>query len=101
MNNDISPERAELLRLRARIVVVERAALAALELVLRVRPEDLKVFLESRRRILAEGYLDETFAPDLTDRDERTFIAKEVERLMRALQSDMAFKGGIQAPENG
>ena len=101
MNNDLSPERLELLRLRARLVAVERAALAALELVLRMRPEDLEIFLESRRKLLAEGYLDETFAPDLTDPAERAFVAQEVERLMRALQSEMDFTGGIQAPESG
>jgi hypothetical protein len=101
MNNDISPERAELLRLRARMVAVERAALAALEIALLIRPEALEIFLESRRKGLSEAYLDETFAPDLTDPRERAFVAQEVERLMRALQSEMGLKGGIQAPESG
>jgi len=101
MNDDISPERAELLRLRARLVAVERAALAALEIALRIRPEALEIFLESRRKGLSEAYLDETFAPDLIDPGERTFVAQEVERLMRALQSEMGLQGGIQAPESG
>ena len=102
MNNDeLSPERAELLTLRARIVVAERAALAGLELMLRIRPEQLTVVLEATRRGLAEGYLDETFAPDLRNPAERAFVAKEVERLMRALQDEMGFAGGVQAPESG
>ncbi len=101
MNDEISPERAELLRLRARLVAVERAALAALEIALRIRPEALEISLENTRKGLSESYLDPTFAPDLMDPAERTFVAKEVERLMRALQSEMDFKGGIQAPENG
>jgi hypothetical protein len=100
MPDEITPERAEILRLRARIVAVERAALAALELVLRIRPEELESFLESRRLQLSRGYLDETFATDLGP-DERVFVAKEVERLMRALQAEMDFAGGISAPENG
>jgi len=101
MNDAIRPERAELLRLRARLVAVERAALAALEIALRIRPEDLEIFLESRRKILAEGYLDKTFAPDLIDPGERAFVAQEVEHQMRALQAEMGLKGGIQAPESG
>jgi len=98
--NDLNPERAEILRLRARLVAVERASLAALEIALRMRPEALEVFLESARKGLSEAYLDETFAPDLNGPTERAFVAKEVERLMRALQAEMDFKGGISAVES-
>ena len=101
MDDDVTPERAEILRLRARMVAVERAALAALEIALLIRPEALEIFLESARKNLSDAYLDETFAPDLTNPRERAFVAEEVERLMRALQSEMDFKGGIQAPESG
>jgi hypothetical protein len=102
MNEDeLSPVRVELLILRARIVVTECAALAALEAMLLIRPEQLTVILESTRKRLGEGYLDETFAADLHDPIERAFVAKEVERLMRALQNEMGFDGGIGAPENG
>src|SRR3954447_13337035 len=102
MSDDkLSRERAEFLSLRARVVVTERAALAALELMLRIRPEQLTVVLEATRKGLAEGYLDETFAPDLHSPAERAFVAKEVERLMRALQDEMGFPGGIQAAESG
>jgi hypothetical protein len=66
-----------------------------------MRPEDLEVFLESRRSGLSHAYLDKTFASDLTGPAERAFVAREVERLMRALQSDMGLKGGIQSPESG
>jgi hypothetical protein len=101
MSNELSPVRIELLTLRARVVVAERAALAALELVLRVRPEQLTNGLAAARKGLAQGYLDETFAPDLVDPAERAFVAREVERLMRALQAEMGFDEGISAPENG
>uniref|UniRef100_UPI003100E7EB hypothetical protein n=1 Tax=Neorhizobium sp. EC2-8 TaxID=3129230 RepID=UPI003100E7EB len=101
MPDDVTPERKEILRLRARVVSVERAALAALELVLRIAPKELEVFLESRRLDLSRAYLDETFASDLHDPAERTFLAQEVERLMRNLQADMDFKGGISSPEEG
>ncbi|MBY2917759.1 hypothetical protein HF263_30125 [Rhizobium leguminosarum] len=101
MNTKIKPERAEILRLRARIVAVERATLAALELVLLLKPKELEAFLESRRKELSQNYLDETFATDLVDPAERDFVAEEVERLMRALQSEMDFKGGVSTPESG
>jgi hypothetical protein len=101
MNDEINVSRAEILRLRARIVAVERTALAALEAVLRIRPEALEIFLESARKGLAEAYQDSSFAPDLIDPDERTFVAQEVERLMRALQAEMDFKGGVHGPEGG
>jgi hypothetical protein len=101
MNDEISPERAEILRLRARIVALERTALAAIELALLLRPEVLERFVESRRKELELGYLDEEFAPDLSNKTERVFVAREVEHLMRALQSELDFPGGISAPENG
>lgn len=101
MSGPIKPERAEILRLRARVVALERAVLAVLELALRIRPDELEAFLESRRVDLSAAYLDETFAPDLEDLTERAFTAKEVDRLMRALQSEMNFKGGISGPESG
>jgi hypothetical protein len=101
MNQKISPERAEILHLRARIVTLERAVDAALELALMIKPRELEAFLESRRKDLSEGYLDEKFTADLSDPRERAFLAKEVDRLMRALQSDMDFTGGISSPEEG
>jgi hypothetical protein len=101
MDRKMTPERAEILRLRARIVAVERATLAALELVLLIKPNELEAFVESRRKELSQSYLDDTFATDLADPAERAFVAEEVERLMRALQKEMDFKGGISAPESG
>ncbi|MDB5596316.1 MAG: hypothetical protein JWM36_3277 [Hyphomicrobiales bacterium] len=97
----IDPTRAEILRLRARIVVLEKASLAALELALRIRPEDLTLTIELARSRLDEGYHDVEFARDVTSEAERTFLATEVERLMRALQSELGFHGGIQQPEAG
>ena len=97
----VSKDRFEILRLRARVVTLERAVLAALELALRLRPEELNTGLELARYLLADNYLDQGFAAEITDPVERTFLAQEVERLMRALQSELGFKQGIQAPEEG
>jgi hypothetical protein len=99
--DEVTPDRTEILTLRARIVVAEHAALAALEAMLLIRPEQLTVILESTRKRLEQAYLDETFAPDLLNAGERVFVAKEVERLMRALQAEMGFPEGVSAPENG
>jgi hypothetical protein len=101
MSDKISPERTELLVLRARMVVAEQAALAALEAMLLIRPEQLTTILESTRKRLGEGYLDTSFATDLPDPDERAFVANEVERLMRALQAEMGFPGGISSSGDG
>jgi hypothetical protein len=97
----LDPARAELLSLRARIVVLERGLLAALELALRVRPEALIANIEVARRLLEEGYTDLMFSPDITSSAERDYLASEVEKLMRALQSELGQPGGIQQPELG
>jgi hypothetical protein len=98
---NLTPQREELLRLRARIVVLERASLAALELALRMRPEELETALTIARSRLHEAYEDTTFSPDIADPTERLFLAAEVEKLMLALQSELGFAGGIQQPESG
>src|SRR3954447_24540897 len=98
---ELNPDRAEILRLRARVVVVERAARAALELMLRIRPEQLDTILKVTRKHLSEAYLDAEFAPDLNDARERAFVADEVERLMRDLQTEMGFGTGKSPPEQG
>jgi hypothetical protein len=89
------------LSLRARIVALERATLAALELALLIRPDELKTNLEKARRSLEMNYDDQDFASDVTDSTERFFLAREVDRLMRAIQSEMGFSEGQPAPENG
>ena len=60
-DHDLPDDRLELLRLRARIVSVEHSALAALELALRIRPEELGNALEAARKYLADAYEDKTF----------------------------------------
>ena len=101
ISGDVAPERQEILRLRARIVVLERSVLASLEIALRLRPEDLKRFLSMTRAGLARDYDNLAFAPDLVDEGERTFMAAEVERLLGGLQAEMGFSGGAVQPENG
>ena len=97
----LDPARAEILRLRARIVALERATLASLELALLIRPDELQTNLEKARRSLEMNYEDQDFASDLTDGVERFFLAREVDRLIRAIQSEMGFSEGKPAPENG
>src|SRR6478672_1904527 len=90
----LNPARLETLRLRARVVALEKGVLAALELVLRIRPEELDLLLETARRRLELSYLDEDFAVDVTQLRERVFLSAEVERHMRSLQSEMGFPQG-------
>ncbi len=97
----LGADRREILQLRARVVVLERATLAALELALRVRPEELDQQLELARLRLVSDYAEVGFVTDVTDKAERRFLAEEVERLMRGLQSEMGFKGGIPIDESG
>lgn len=101
MSNGLRPDRLELLTPRARIVVAEPAALAALELALLERPERLTASHAAPRKGLAERCLYERFAPDLLAPAERAFVAREIERLMRALQAEMGFDEGISGPEYG
>jgi len=101
MDSELSPERRELLKLRARIVVLEKASLAALELALRIRPEALNQTLHIARQRLDEAYHDVDFAHDVHDPAERAFLSAEVDTLMSSLQAEMGFKGGKLGPENG
>ena len=100
-HGSLSEERAEILGLRARIVVLERMAMAALELALRIRPEELTANIEIARSRLSSEYEDAEFAADIGIAAERRFMAVEVERLMRGLQADLGLKGGIATRENG
>ena len=97
----MTSERAEILRLRARVVVLERAMLATLELALRIRPEELDFNIERARVSLDRSYREFDFAADVTSAQERDFLAAEVERLMRGLQADLGFTGGVPTEENG
>ncbi|WP_127753263.1 hypothetical protein [Devosia sp. 1566] len=101
MNQDISAERMELLRLRARIAVLERASMAALELALRLRPEELAQVVEVGRKEMALGYQEELFTAGLHSDAERQFVASEAERLIRSLQAQLGFPGGVSSPEVG
>lgn len=76
-------------------------ASAALELALRIRPEELSQTLEFARARLSSDYLDAGFASDLPNAEERVFLAAQVERLMRNVQYDLGFKGGVNADHDG
>lgn len=97
----IGAERCEILNLRARIVVLERMTISAMELALRIRPEELDRNIEIARLRLSEDYEHSKFASDVIDVAERRYLAREVERLMRGMQADMGFKGGVARDENG
>ena len=97
---ELGADRVEILSLRARIVAVEKMAAAALELALRIRPEELKSGIELARLRISADYDDAAFAPDIVELGERRFVAREVERLLRGLQADLGFKGGISTAED-
>lgn len=99
--HDLDATRREILRLRARIVVLERMAMASLELVLRVRPEELGRNFEMARERLGEAYESATFAAEVENEEQRQFLAAEVERYMRGVQADLGLVGGVDTPERG
>ena len=101
MDDEIPLDRLELLRLRARVAVLERASMAALELALRIRPEELAKTIEIARKEMAQGYLDDDFAADLHGPKEREFVASEVSRIMRSIQAQLGLEGGVSAPDVG
>src|SRR5437764_358599 len=77
------------------------SARASLELALLIRPDELQTNLEKARRSLEMNYEDQDFASDVPDGVERFFLAREVDRLIRAIQSEMGFSEGKPSPESG
>ena len=84
---DVSPERAVMIRLRARLAVVERAAWFGFMHALRTRPEETQAYIEAERARCAEGFGTRGWASDLTA-GERAMLGAEVDSGLAALIAD-------------
>ena len=86
-DDSVSPERAVMIRLRARLAVVERAAWFGLVHAMRTRPEETEAFIGSERARCAEGFGGKGWAGDLTEA-ERAMLAAEVDSGLAQLLED-------------
>ncbi|GJD95633.1 hypothetical protein [Methylobacterium iners] len=85
--DDVSPERAVMIRLRARLAVVERAAWAGFAEAMRTRPAETEAYIEAERAKCADGFGRRGWAADLTDA-ERRMLGAEVDSGLAALVAD-------------
>ena len=85
--DDVSPERAVMIRLRARLAVVERAAWFGLVHAMRTRPAETEAYLAAERAKCAEGFGQRGWAADLTDA-ERAMLGAEVDAGLAVLIAD-------------
>ncbi len=83
----VTAERAVMIRLRARLAVVERAAWFGLVHAMRTRPEETEAFIGSERARCAEGFGAKGWAGDLTEA-ERAMLAQEVDAGLAQLLED-------------
>lgn len=77
---DVTPERAELLNLRARLAVTERVAWIGAEMAAIMRPKEALAFVEAQRQVLAQAYASPTEDTADLPEHERAFVASEVEQ---------------------
>ncbi len=87
MSETVSPDRAVMIRLRARLAVVERAAWFGLVHAMRTRPEETEAFIGSERARCAEGFGVKGWAGDLSEA-ERALLAQEVDAGLAQLLAD-------------
>ncbi|WP_430913416.1 hypothetical protein [Methylobacterium sp. sgz302541] len=85
----VSPERAVMIRLRARLAVVERAAWFGMVHAMRTKPSETVAYIASERERCAEGFGAKGWASDLT-RAERAMLAAEVDSGLEQLVKDAA-----------
>lgn len=85
--NGIGPERAAMLKLRARLAVVERAAWFGLVHAMRTKPSETVAYIDSERKRCAEGFGSRGWAADLGE-DERRMLAAEVDAGLAQLLED-------------
>ena len=85
--DDVSPERAVVIRLRARLAVVERAAWFGLVQAMRTRPAETEAYLTAERAKCAEGFGQRGWAADLTEA-ERRMLGAEVDADLAGLIAD-------------
>ncbi|MBY0258343.1 hypothetical protein [Methylobacterium sp.] len=85
--DDVSPERAVVIRLRARLAVVERAAWFGLVQAMRTQPAETEAYLTAERAKCAEGFGQRGWAADLTEA-ERRMLGAEVDAGLAGLIAD-------------
>ena len=85
--DDVSPERAVMIRLRARLAVVERAAWFGLVQAMRTQPAETEAYLTAERAKCAEGFGQRGWAADLTEA-ERRLLGAEVDAGLAGLVAD-------------
>ena len=90
---DVSPERAVMIRLRARLAVVERAAWFGFVQALRTQPEATHAYIEAERARCVEGFGTRGWASDLTA-SERAMLGAEVDSGLAGLLADGAAEIG-------
>lgn len=87
MSDPVDPERAVMIRLRARLAVVERAAWFGFSEAMRRQPEETQAYIAAERARCAAGFAGPTWARDLTDA-ERAMLGAEVDAGLAQLVED-------------
>ncbi|KQT18863.1 hypothetical protein ASG40_16140 [Methylobacterium sp. Leaf399] len=87
MDDEVSPDRAVMIRLRARLAVVERAAWFGFAHAMRTAPEATLAYLDAERAKCAEGFGQRGWAADLTPA-ERRMLGAEVDAGLAQLATD-------------
>lgn len=78
MDEDVAPERAVMIRLRARLAVVERAAWFGFAHAMRTQPEETQAYIAAERAKCADGFGQRGWAADLSTA-ERRMLGAEVD----------------------
>ena len=82
-----------MIRLRARLAVVERAAWFGFAQAMRTNPEETEAFIASERARCADGFSGPNWAKDLTPA-ERTMLGAEVDAGLAQLVEDAKAEAG-------
>ncbi len=86
-DDQIDPDKAVAIRLRARLAVVERAAWFGMVHAMKTRPAETEAYIASERARCTEGFGSGAWAKDLTDA-ERKMLADEVDAGLAQLIED-------------
>ncbi len=90
----VSPERAVMIRLRARLAVVERAAWFGFQHAMRTQAAETEAFIASERARCAEGFAGPNWSKDLTPA-ERALLGAEVDAGLAQLVADAKEDGPV------
>lgn len=91
--DDVTPDRAVMIRLRARLAVVERAAWFGLVAAMRAHPAETEAALAAERAKCAEGFGNRGWAADLSAA-ERVLLGAEVDAGLAQLIADAKAEAG-------